>query len=233
MARGYDIKDAKLFSSLEVQKLKMCVEDTVHLLNRGYPFSSSLQFTANHYRCPSRQILMLSRAICSDNSLRVKREKEQTASALEGATLYIDGFNLIITLEILFSGGTLFIARDGCVRDIAGMRGSYHLIDETDKAIGLLAKAVNELKVANVVFYLDSPISNSGNLKSRLFHFIDYFNCPIEVDLVFNPDVQMYGKSIVATADGIILENCQSWFNLAQYCIEMEKEKIAIDFSQF
>ena len=153
MARGYDTKDAKLFSSSEIEKLKMCMKDAVYLLNRGYSLQSSLQFTANHYRCPSRQILMLSRAICSDHSVRIKKEKEISCSDLVGEVLYVDGFNIIITLEILFSGGTLFIGRDGCVRDIAGMRGSYHLIDETDKSIFLLAEVINELKVSNVVFY--------------------------------------------------------------------------------
>ena len=231
MPRGYDNKDAKLFSPAEALKLKECMADAVYLVNRGYPINSAIQFTAAHYRCPSRQMLMLTRAICSDKSLAIKKQKELKAKELKGKTLYIDGFNIIITLEILYSGGTLFIGRDSCVRDIAGMRGSYKLIEETDKAIELIAKTTEELEVEKVVFYLDSPISNSGNLKTRIFEHIDSFSCPVEVELMFNPDVQLYDKSVVVTADGIVLENCKSWFNLSQYCLEKEKRSVVVDFS--
>lgn len=231
MPRGYDNKDVKLFSPTEASKLRECMADAVYLVNRGYSIDSAIQFTASHYRCPSRQIQMLTRAICSDKSLERKQLRELKAEALKGETLYIDGFNTIITLEILFSGGTLFIGRDGCVRDIAGMRGNYRLIEETNKAIELIAKITSELEVGKVVFYLDSPISNSGNLKTRIFEHIDSFSCPLEVELMFNPDVQLYDKSVVISADGIILENCVSWFNLSRYCLEKENRKVAVDFT--
>lgn len=231
MPRGYDTKDAKLFSPAEAIKLNECMTDAVFLVNRGYPIDSAIRFAANHYRCPSRQILMLTRAICSDKSLKIKKNKEVNSENLKGKTLYIDGFNIIITLEILFAGGTLFIGRDGCVRDIAGMRGSYHLIEETNKAIELIAQTANELGVGKIIFYLDSPISNSGRLRGLIFENINLFSCPVEVELMFNPDVQLYNKAIVVSADGVVLENCNVWFNLSKYCLDKSNVRAVVNFS--
>lgn len=231
MARGYDYKDDKLFSPKEAEKLKECLKDSIYLVNRGYTIDSAIRFTANHYRCPARQILMLTRAICSDISLEIKKKRELFPKEMKGKTLFIDGFNVIIGLEILYSNGTLFIGRDGCVRDIAGMRGSYHLIEETNKAIQLIAEITNELELEKVFFYLDSPISNSGKLKTCIFDHSKFFNCPIEVELMYNPDVRLYNKSVVASADGIILENCESWFNFVRYCVKKTDRQVCVNFS--
>ena len=51
-------------------------------------------------------------------------------------TLLVDGFNLIITIEVALSGGLVLDCADGTVRDLAGLRGSYHPVDETDGAAG-------------------------------------------------------------------------------------------------
>lgn len=65
-------------------------------------------------------------------------------------TIYIDGFNLIITLEIALSKGTLIRGSDGCIRDLAGLRGTYKLIDKTDYAIELIGKFLDEKSVPSV-----------------------------------------------------------------------------------
>jgi hypothetical protein len=45
-----------------------------------------------------------------------------SAQAMRGELLYIDGFNLLTTLEVALSGGIVLLARDGALRDIAGVR---------------------------------------------------------------------------------------------------------------
>ena len=57
---------------------------------------------------------------------------------------------------------------DGTIRDLAGLRGTYKLIDKTDRAINLIGEYLQKLKIKKVVFYLDSPVSNSGRLKIRI-----------------------------------------------------------------
>ncbi|MEG0773983.1 DUF5616 domain-containing protein [Clostridium sp.] len=134
--------------------------------------------------------------------------------------IYIDGFNLIITLEVATSGGTLILCNDGTLRDIAGLRGTYKIIDKTDKAIEFIGNCLNELEVDKVKFFLDSPVSNSGRLKNRILKHSEYWNCNVEVELVNNPDQNLSTMERVVTSDSVILDNCISWLNLGRTIIE-------------
>lgn len=57
---------------------------------------------------------------------------------------------------------------DGTYRDLAGLRGTYRLIDKTDAAIRLILSELQRLSVNRAVFWLDAPVSNSGRLKTRI-----------------------------------------------------------------
>ena len=74
-----------------------------------------------------------------------------------GKEVHIDGFNIIITLEIALSGSTLLKCMDGTIRDLAGLRGTYRIIGKTHEAIRLLLCRLKELEAERAVFYLDSP----------------------------------------------------------------------------
>lgn len=52
------------------------------------------------------------------------KEKECRADELQGRTVYIDGFNTIITLEIALCQSLLLQCMDGTIRDLAGLRGT-------------------------------------------------------------------------------------------------------------
>ena len=58
--------------------------------------------------------------------------------------------------------------RDGCVRDMASMHGSYRKVDETEPALTLIGEVLNEFRPAECCWYLDRPVSNSGRLRARL-----------------------------------------------------------------
>ena len=49
---------------------------------------------------------------------------------IKNRQIIIDGFNLIITVETALAGGIVFCCRDGYAGDIAGVYGSYHMVDE-------------------------------------------------------------------------------------------------------
>lgn len=230
LPRGTDKSDRLLFVD-EQDKLMNTVADTLFLMRRGYPFESALRFTASHYQCTARQILMLKRGICTDESLNIKKDRELPFDKLEGKTLYIDGFNQIITLEVLLSKGTIFRGRDNCIRDLAGLRGNYSIIDETKKAIEIIIEFCNNSGVCSVIIYLDSPVSNSGKLKNLIMEQRSNFERPILVELLHNPDVSLYNKSVVVSSDSIILEHCGHWFNLGDYILKELQEKVTIDFS--
>jgi hypothetical protein len=134
--------------------------------------------------------------------------------------LYIDGFNLIITLEVALSGSPVLLGKDGVYRDLAGLRGTYRLIDKTDTAILLIGKALQELEVPAATFYLDAPVSNSGRLKSRILELSEPWGIPTEVELVPDTDGILANGERTVTGDSVILDACRSWFNLSRKIID-------------
>ena len=43
---------------------------------------------------------------------------------------------------------------DGTIRDLAGLRGTYKLIDKTDRAINLIGEYLQKLKLRKLCFIL-------------------------------------------------------------------------------
>ena len=123
-------------------------------------------------------------------------------------------------MEVALSGSPILLGKDGVYRDLAGLRGTYRLIDKTDAALNLIEKTLQELNVPMVKFYLDSPASNSGRLKSKIFELSEQWGMPVEVELVPNVDVVLSSKERIVTGDSIILDECKSWFNLSRKIIE-------------
>lgn len=151
-----------------------------------------------------------------------QRKKRLMPETLKKQTVYIDGFNLIITLEVALSDGMLFIGQDGCIRDLAEMRGTYRLIPQTETAIQMIHDILFAFDVGKVVFMLDEPVSNSGRLKTKIYE-LDW-PIPVEVQIIRSPDAALKRLPCVITGDSIILDSCESWFNMMAYCIETRED---------
>lgn len=54
---------------------------------------------------------------------------------------------------------------DGTIRDLAGLRGNYRIIDKTEVAVRSILEMLDALKIEKATIYLDAPVSNSGRLK--------------------------------------------------------------------
>ena len=81
---------------------------------------------------------------CSPGSVRrwnaapARRPPRPTAAAGSsrrgigrGRGLWIDGYNVLTTVEAALAGGVILVGRDGCYRDMASMHGSYRKVSET------------------------------------------------------------------------------------------------------
>jgi hypothetical protein len=218
--RGFDEEDFKWFSKEAVAKLKMAQEEVEWLLNRGYKSSSIIDLIGGHYQFSSRQRTALQRATSSKSQYEKRKTAMLSVGAYKEDCIYIDGFNLIITLEVALSGSVLILGNDGVLRDLAGLRGTYRLIDKTDEAIKLIGKAFREFEVPGARFFLDAPVSNSGRLRSKILEYSSQWNIPVEVELVPNADPILSKMKRVITSDSIILDQCGSWFNLSRKIVE-------------
>ncbi len=178
-----------------------------------------------------RQRLALLRAVSSEESIKMRKNKEMKSIPPEGV-VNIDGFNTIITLEVALSDSLLLKCMDGTIRDLAALRGTYRLIDKTDTAIMLIGKILESNKADKAVFYLDAPVSNSGRLKQRIIELLNQFTFEVQVEVINNVDAVLEKLDNVITSDAIILDKCVSWINLNARIIEDVKEDYPyVDFS--
>jgi hypothetical protein len=128
---------------------------------------------------------------------------------------------VLITIEAALARAVLLIARDGCIRDLAGIHGTYRKVEETIPAIEIIAHVVEKLAPSEVLWLLDKPVSNSGRLKKLILEFAAEKNLNWNVELDNNPDKRLIASPhIIATSDSAVLDNCQQWINLAKTCID-------------
>lgn len=218
--RGFDPNDYKWFSKQSSTKLSIAQEEIEWLLDRNYKLSPILEFVGGHHQLSARQRIALKRATSTQLQYSKRKSTMLPLEMAKDGCLHIDGFNLIITLEVALSGSLLILGNDGVIRDLAGLRGTYRPIDKTDIALQLIGNTLNQLEVSEVIFFLDSPVSNSGILKNKITNLENKWEIPLKVKLVSNPDIILSKMDRVVTSDSIILDECKSWFNLSRKIIE-------------
>lgn len=220
LKRGGGVNDEKEFSVDSLPQLKKAAVHIRYLINEGYDIKSASVFVGNHFLLSERQRLALVRSISTDRQVLLRRKKECAVDELCGKTVHIDGFNTIITLEIALCHSLLLDCMDGTVRDLAGLRGTYRLIDETKEAVRIIADTLENLNVKKAVFYLDAPVSNSGRLKSLIAALWEERHVELDIQVIPDVDRTLQEKECVVTADAIILDQCKSWLNLVSLCMD-------------
>lgn len=219
--RGPHPEDARWFDHAHWPALRAAAGDLSWLLSRGYAEHAALQLVGDRFQLVQRQRLAVRRSACSDQALRRRRQTRVPAAQLSAQRLDIDGFNVLTTIEAALAQGVLLGGRDGCVRDMASMHGSYRHVDETEPALRLIGQTLAPLSLAACCWYLDRPVSNSGRLRARLEQLAAAHNWPWQVELSMHVDAVLAASPhIVATADSVILDHCQRWFNLAREVLD-------------
>ena len=219
--RGPHPQDRQLFCAAALPDLRAATGDLGWLLTQGYASASALKLVGDRYRLNARQRLAVARCACGEQEAARRRRHEVPASALASQDLWIDGYNVLTSVEAALSGGVILSARDGCYRDMASMHGSYRKVDETARAIGILGQLTAQWRVLTCHWLLDRPVSNSGRLKTILREAAAKSGWDWQIELVSDPDaVLSQSDEIVASADSQILDLAQRWFNLARAAIE-------------
>ena len=219
--RGKQSNDDKLFSTKWRPIFTKAADDMGYLLSRKYGLNATLQVVGNRYRLNKRQRDALSRIGCGDDQIQNRRQKEVKPIELKNKIIEIDGFNLLILMESLLSGAYVFKARDGLYRDISSVHGSYKRVMKTEEAVIMIGNVIQGFDVKSTKWYFDSPVSNSGRLKTKLYELSEEKGFNWEVELVFDPDkVLAKSDNVVISSDGWILDQADQWFNLGGHIIE-------------
>lgn len=212
--RGPHPRDESLFSDADLARLRQAVADYSLLLGRGYAPRSSLKLVGDRYALRARQRTAVRRASASDREVAARRAKQIQLGDVE-SRLLVDGFNLIVTVEAALAGGVLLRCRDGTIRDLASMHGSYRKVAETKEAIALIAGVLQDGLQAGVRWLLDRPVSNAGRLANRLRSVGRESGQDWEVSLADKVDELLIASpGPVASSDSRVLDGASRWVNL-------------------
>jgi hypothetical protein len=214
--RGPHPEDARLFAADVLPRLRAAVADLTWLLDRGYAAPSSLKLVGDRYQLVARQRTAAMRATCSHSQREGRRRRELPLDLAAGQALVIDGYNLLTTIESALAGGVILAALDGTYRDLASMHGSYRKVEETAPALDLIGRILATRQIS-CRWLLDSPVSNSGRLRSLLLKVAATAGWDWQVEVVRNPDAVLRATTeTIASADGAVLDHCGRWVNLAR-----------------
>lgn len=214
--RGYVPEDERNFSTSALHTMRTASRHINYLINEGYDLKSASTFVGNHFLLSERQRLAIVRSLATKEQLETRMGKKKET----GAEVWVDGFNMIITLEVLSCDSILFTCMDGTIRDLAALRGTYRIIPETTDATSMLLDVLLEAGAKSVHILLDEPVSNSGRLKGLIADIGEKYPFTMDIQIRKDVDRELYGKENVITSDSVILDHCKSWINLMPKCME-------------
>jgi hypothetical protein len=190
--------------------LREASRDLSWLLTRKYATNSALKIVGDRYHLTARQRQAVARCACDDESRDRRARHVIQTTALERRELWIDGYNVLTSIEAALAGAVILRARDGCYRDMASMHGSYRKVEETTPAIRLLGDSISKLNVLRCRWYLDKPVSNSGRLRAMLHETAEEYGWPWSIELAADPDpILAHANEVVVSADSQILDQAE------------------------
>jgi hypothetical protein len=221
--RGAGPEDGVLFAAKKIPTLRLALGDYCLLLTKGYAEPSALKLVGDRFELNQRQRIAVMRSACSDQQLQSRCGRQVAIGTARGKSLAIDGYNLLIAIEAALAGALIFVGRDGCCRDICGLHGTYRKVQETIPAVELVGQFLAAHTMSPILWFFDSPVSNSGRLKAMLLERAQANNWNWQIELSINPDKELIATDgIVATSDSIVLDMCKKWLNLSAEVIRQK-----------
>ncbi|MGE0755577.1 MAG: DUF434 domain-containing protein [Pirellulaceae bacterium] len=219
--RGAHPEDQRLFAPEAWPALRAATRDLHWLLSHGYSGTSALKLVGDRHTLDARQRIAVARCAAPDTAIARRREHELSSDGLVGQELWIDGYNVLTSVEAALGGGVILKSCDGCFRDMASMHGSYRQVCESRPALGLIGETLADWGPVRIRWLLDAPVSNSGRLRQLLHEIASARGWAWNVDLVRDPDGELLrSNQIAATSDSRILDGVGRWVNLVRCVVE-------------
>jgi hypothetical protein len=222
--RGAHPEDAEDFGPEAVPRLRVATEEFSYLVGRDYSDLSALKLVGDRHQLSARQRKAVQRAACSDHRLHDRLGKRVSASALTAQPLGVDGFNCLITLEAMLSGAPIFRGRDGVLRDLASVHGTYRRVEETRPALEAFGRLLTEVRPSAVHVFYDRPVGNSGRMRALTLEVFAALPFEVSVSLHDQVDRELVAAcSLVASSDSWVLDHAVGWIDLAAAVAERER----------
>ena len=160
---------------------------------------------------------MLRRTVVAGEVAQRRMAKSVGLSALRGRTVFVDGYNVLITVESLLGGFPVYLCDDGFLRDTRGLFSGYKSSQSTAAAFSLILDLLAGARPARVVVLLDGQMSRSGELAGQMRELMGKLGLPGEARAARDVDHQLKvrgGQGIVASSDGNVIDSISQAIDL-------------------
>ena len=158
------------------------------------------------------------RVVVATAQASARRAKLVPLETLSGKKILVDGYNVLITVESILGGCSLYLCDDGLLRDIRGVFRSYKPSRITDQALSEIIDLLAQVSPSRVEFLLDQQISMSGSMAAHIREMMSLKGVAgtarTEMGVDYNLKVE---KEIIATSDGNVID-------MASLVIDIPKE---------
>jgi len=201
--------------------LREAAIDLRYLLSRGYNRKSIINLVGDKWNLNRDERHILYRAIFSLEEIKVRQWNEVQIEDIEGKTIAIDTYNILITIESFLKGLVIIQADDQYLRDISRVFNKYKQSPYTLQSIQMILTELQSHHPKEILFYLDKNISRSGELAALIKKELSKFELEGDAQTVPSSDksVIMNGE-VVVSSDRVILERARAHLNLISLLLE-------------
>jgi hypothetical protein len=134
---------------------------------------------------------------------------------MRNKNIYIDGYNVLISVEALLAGKNLYLSDDGFLRDSQGIFRKYKISGLTEKALFEIAEILAFCGPAWIEILFDQQIGMSGLMASNVRQILAKYGLNGTARTIKDVDRQLkIVEGIVATSDGNIIDASRSVVDL-------------------
>ena len=189
---------------------KTAVRDYLFLMERHYPEKSALKLVSDRYALSGEERSMLFRGAVPA-ALAEERRKKTVRKPEPGSFFIVDGYNVIRTVGSYLNGNFVFVAIDGFLRDVSEIHKKAVRDELVYRSLDLILKTLSRFESVGVHFFLDRPVSKSGELASFINTRLSDFSLTGKAETVHSPDhyLKEARDGIVCTADSAIVDACR------------------------
>jgi hypothetical protein len=190
-----------------MNRLKRAAEDARYLVDRGYPKDSAIRFVSDHYCLPKEQRVVLIRSIVEFGVACTRKAKALPLEALRERIVFVDGYNVLISVESMLAGYPIYQCDDGFLRDTRGIYGSYKCSQFTAYAIYEILDLLTLAIPYRVEVLIDRQMSRSGELAEQVRCIMAKWGLPGDARTAQNVDQSLKeAMAIIATSDGNVID---------------------------
>jgi hypothetical protein len=204
---------------------KSAYNDYLDLLTKKYPQKTILKLIGDRYKLSGTERSLLFRGVAPEIISLNRKKKTTNIIALQNSSLHIDGLNQIWTIATYLSGGLVFIALDGLLRDVSEIHGNTMKLNLVDKSIKILIKCLKNIGNCSFEIYIDEQVNHAQEIISKIISISEKEKLPLKLytSKVVDYKLKNITSGFLATSDSEIIDKSKvPIIDFARNCLEKE-----------